>query len=201
MDISNFDEAFKWVMQHGYFLMLIAMIIEGPIITAAASFAVAFGTFSLPVIFLLSILGDLIGDVIFYAIGYFGRIHLIERIAPRLGLSLKKIHVLEDHLHNHAGKTMAAIKLNPITPLPGLMLVGALRMSLRRYIIITLLIIIPKTILFMILGYYFGEFYDTFANKLGNAPVAIGIIAILGVVIFILFRKYSVRISNFFMKD
>ncbi len=201
MDIHNFDEAFKWVIAHGYFLMLVAMIIEGPIITAAASFAVAFGTFSLPVIFILSVLGDLIGDVIFYAIGYFGRIHLIERIAPRFGLSMQKVHVLEKHLHNHSGKTMAAIKLNPITPLPGLMLVGALHMPLRRYIIITLLIIVPKTVLFMILGYYFGAFYDTFVNKLGNVPLAIAVIAILGVGIFFLFRKYSTQISNFFMRD
>lgn len=200
MHISNFNEAFQWVMAHGYFFMLLAMIIEGPIITAAASFAVAFGFFSLPIIFLLSILGDLVGDVIFYGVGYFGRLTFIERVAPKLGLPISKIHALEKHLHNHSGKTIAAIKLNPVTPMPGLMLVGALRLPIRRYITVTLLIIVPKTILFMVLGYYFGAFYDTFANKFNNVPLAVAGIAIVAIIAFILYRKFSAQISNYFSK-
>lgn len=201
MHISNFADAYTWVIAHGYFLMLIAMIIEGPIITAAAAFAAAFGLFSLPVIFVLSLLGDLIGDVIFYAVGYVGRLTFIERIAPRFGLTIKKIKSLEKHLENHSGKTIAAIKLNPVTPLPGLMLVGALKLPLRKYIIITLIIIVPKTILFMILGYYFGNFYDTFANRLHNVPFAIGVIVAVGVLFFFLYRKFSARISQIIGRD
>lgn len=201
MHISSFHDAVVWVTTHGYFLILLAMIIEGPVITAAATFVVALGYFSLPLVFLFSVLGDLIADIIFYAIGYTGRLALIERIAPKLGLSIARIHKLEKQLHTHSGKTIAAIKLNPITPMPGLMLIGALRLPLRRFMLVCLLITMPKTILFMLVGYYFGTFYDTFVTKLNNVPLTIGIILVVAIIFFFLFRKFSVQISNFFWKE
>ena len=75
-NITSFASAFSWVIAHGYPLMFVAMLIEGPIVTAAATFAVVFGYFNISMIFVLSILGDIVADVIYYIIGYFSRIQV-----------------------------------------------------------------------------------------------------------------------------
>ena len=168
-----------WVINHGYWLMFLAMLIEGPIITAAAAFSFALGYFTLPAIFVLSLLGDLVADIIYYAIGYWGRISLVERYGHYFGLTNERMERIEHHLEAHGGKTLLALKLAPFIPTPGLMLVGVARMRLPKFTLISLAITIPKTILFMIVGYYFGQAYSTFSKDFGYASMGIAVIILL----------------------
>ncbi len=78
----TFSAATQWVLMHGYWVIFLAMLIEGPVVTAAAAFAVALGYFNLWAIFGLSLAGDLVADIIYYAIGYWGRITVVERFQP-----------------------------------------------------------------------------------------------------------------------
>ncbi len=41
------------------------------------------------------------------------------------------------------------------------MIVGTTRFPLRKFTIISLLITLPKTLIFILMGYYFGKFFDT----------------------------------------
>ncbi|OGN28152.1 MAG: hypothetical protein A3A33_02245 [Candidatus Yanofskybacteria bacterium RIFCSPLOWO2_01_FULL_49_25] len=200
MDIATFSGAFEWVIAHGYFLMFLAMLIEGPIVTAAAAFASALGYFDPILVFILSILGDLVADVIYYAIGYWGRLALVERWGHRFGLSQERMERIERLLNKHAVKTLIALKLTPILPTPGLMIVGATRMPLSRYASISLLITLPKSLLFMIIGYYFGRSYDTIARYLHGGEYAILALIIVLILAYyahkIIVTKFSQRIEK-----
>jgi membrane protein DedA with SNARE-associated domain len=196
MHFLNFADTLQWVLGHGYALMLAAMTVEGPIVTAAASFAVTLGYFNLPMIFLLSVIGDLFADTIFYTIGYWGHFAIVNKFAVRLGLTPTRLKLLESHLEKHGGKTMAAIKLNPVTPMVGLMLVGAIRMPLKRFVWISMLITIPKTILFMVIGYYFGQVYDSLASRFHLGPYAIALVLLAAAIALISYRFISSRIAN-----
>ncbi len=171
--------ALQWVIAHGYWLMFVAMLIEGPIITAAATFAFALGYFDLVIVFILSLLGDLVADVIYYAIGYWGRISIVERYGHHFGLTNERMEKIERHLEQHGGKTLVALKLAPFIPTPGLMLVGVARMRLSKFTLISALITVPKTILFMVVGYYFGRMYDTFSKDFGYASMAVAVLILL----------------------
>jgi len=162
-DVS-FQATVAWVKSAGYFLMFIAMLVEGPIITAAAAFGAALGYFNIWVVFMLSILGDLVADLLYYAIGHFTRLTVIEKFGHRFGLSTARMKKLEHVLHTHPIKTLLFIKLAPVLPTPGLMIVGAVRMPIAKYVMLSLLITLPKTLLFMALGYYFGAAYDAIAH-------------------------------------
>jgi membrane protein DedA with SNARE-associated domain len=195
MNFTSFSVAFAWVIAHGYILMFVGMVIEGPIITAAAAFAAAAGYFSLPVVLALSLLGDLVADILYYTIGYWSRGAFVEKYGHHLGLSKERIARIENFTSKHPIKTLVALKINPITPMPGLMLVGATKMPLKRFAVISLAITLPKSILFVIIGYYFGKSYDSLAHYVnyGYASlIAIGIILI----IFYAYRKISSRIAN-----
>lgn len=66
----------------GYFFMFIGIIIEGPIVTSSAGFAASLGYFNVWIVLLLSVLGNLIGDIAHYFFGRFFRKKIIDKKYP-----------------------------------------------------------------------------------------------------------------------
>jgi membrane protein DedA with SNARE-associated domain len=190
-DLATFSGAFGWVIAHGYPLMFLAMLVEGPVVTAAASFAAAFGYFSVFIVLILSILGDVMADVIYYAVGYWGRIVVFQKFGRRFGLTEERIRKIEGLLNSHPTKTLIALKLTPILPTPGLMIAGTSRMPLKKFITICSFVILPKTIFFVVLGYYFGSAYSTVLRKFEKGELILGIIIGLILAIYYAFTKLS----------
>ena len=189
LNITNFAGAFQWVIEHGYILMFFAMLIEGPIVTVAAAFAAALGYFDVFIVFILSFLGDIVADVIYYFIGYFSRLAVIEKFGRFFGLTEERMHRIENLLNNHAAKTLIALKLTPVLPTPGLMLVGATKMPVKRFVKICSIIILPRTIFLVIMGYYFGAAYEVMANQFEkNYFILIAIIAIVAIIYYLFSR-------------
>lgn len=194
-DVATFGSALAWLKSAGYFLMFVAMVVEGPVITSAAAFAAALGYFNLFIVFLLSIAGDLVGDYIYYGIGYFGRVNFVEKYGHHVGLTERRLKHMERLIKKHPKKTLAAIKLAPLLPAPGLMMIGATRMSVRRYTWLTFVVALPKSLLFMALGYYFGAAYDRFATVFQNGEYFILIAIGATVIAFYGYKKLSAVLS------
>jgi len=180
---TNFDAMLSLVQNSGYFIILLLMIIEGPLVTIAASVAASLGVFNLGLIFLLSLLGDLIGDLVHYTIGRFGRKMFIERYEKKNWMKIDKIKRLENKLSNHFGKAMFLIKFTPVLTTPGLLLAGALKISAVKFAICSLIITIPRTLFFTFVGFYFGLAISVFLEyfRLGQyiVPVVIILIAVI----------------------
>ena len=180
IDFSSFSSVFAWVIAHGYFFIFLVMCVEGPVATTAAGFAAALGYFNPWFILIISILGDLIPDSIYYFIGYSSRFAFIEKIGVRFGLTQNRINGLESKFKKHFGKSMVVLKLTPVIPTFGFLLVGYLKLSFLRFTKFSAVVTIPKSILFLLLGYFFGQVYNI-NQYLHYAsiffPVAIGCIA------------------------
>ena len=196
IEMATFSGAFGWVIVHGYPLMFLAMLIEGPIVTAAASFGAAFGYFNIFIVFILSILGDVMADVIYYAVGYSGRIMVVQKFGRRFGLTEERIRKVEALLNSHPNKTLIALKLTPILPTPGLMIVGTSRMPLNKFITICSLVILPKTIFFVLIGYYFGATYSIILRKFEQGKLILVIIIVLILGIYYAAAKLSTHIAQ-----
>lgn len=194
--LATFSTAFAWIIAHGYWLMFLAMLVEGPVVTAAASFASALGYFSILLVFLLAFLGDAVADIIYYLIGYFSRITLIEKFGKYFGLSENRMKKIEKLLNNHPIKTLLVLKLMPVVPTPGLMIVGATHMKLKKFIIISSAIILPKTIFFLIIGYYFGEAYDIIAKRSEEDMLILVLIIFIIGIIYYLFGKITAYLAK-----
>lgn len=181
-DFTNFQQVFQWVISHGYPIIFLVMCAEGPITTAAAGFAAALGYFNPWAILTISILGDLVPDSVYYLVGYISRGKIIEKIAERFGLTKKRILRIEELLKKHFGKTMVALKLTPVVPTPGFMLVGYLRLSFVRFTGYSAAVTVPKSIIFLLAGYFFGQLYNIneYLHDLAILiPLAVGIVAAL----------------------
>jgi len=191
MNNSLFAIALQWVLVHGYLMIFLAMIIGGPIFISAAAFAAALGYFNIFVVFILSLLGELGVDMLFYSIGYLGRLGLVERYGHFLGLSHERIAKLENLLHEHVWKTLITIKLSPFLPAPGFIVVGASKLPFKKFFTIITSIGLPKSLFFTLIGYYFGKAYDLLAGYINYGQYIIIIIALLFIVINYLFRRFS----------
>jgi len=191
IDVTTFSGAFDWVIAHGYALMFLAMLVEGPVVTAAASFAAAFGYFDIFIVFILSILGDLMADVFYYALGYSGRIIFIQKFGRHFGLTDERIGKIETLLNNNPNKTLVALKLTPFLPTPGLAIVGTSRMPIKKFITVCSAVILPKTIFFTVVGYYFGSAYTAILSKYEKGGLIFGAIVLLILGIYFAMTKIS----------
>lgn len=196
MDFTDFSSVFEWVIAHGYILMFVVMFIEGPMVTAAAAFAAALGYFNIGIVVLLSMTAEVSCDLSFYALGYWGRETVLQRVAHRLGLTDARVKRIEQSLRLHRMKTMIAIKLTPIIPLAGLVLIGYTRMPLSTFVRSGLSVTIPSVAIFATIGYYFGSVYESVSTYIQNGMSAIGIGIILLFLVYLLYRKVAERIGR-----
>lgn len=188
MVLSILQPAVLWVIKNGYLLMFVLMLIEGPVITAAGAFAAALGFFSVWVVFVLSILGNIIPDIIYYFLGYWGRERFVDKYGRYFGLSKKNIDYVESLMKKHSVKTLVLIKTFPLMATPGLIAVGIMRMDLKKYIKWCTIITIPSSLLYLVIGYYFGTAYHYMVRY-----IQIGEYLFLFFVLVFIFAKYFAK--------
>ncbi len=192
----DFPHLFQWAVAHGYFLMFIVMLIEGPTITSAGAFAAKLGYFNIYFVFLLSVLGNLLPDILFYVIGYWGRGGLVDRFGHYFKLDKNKIKHLEILMEYHAGKTLFAAKMLPFMAVPGLMTAGLVKMPFKKYAAISTVIILPTSLMFLLIGYYAGAAYNTWSQNITNASYLLGGIVILFIIASYAWKKITACIAN-----
>jgi membrane protein DedA with SNARE-associated domain len=185
---NTFSAAFDFVQSSGYFIIFIIMILEGPIITAAAAFAASLGYFNIYLIFILAIFGNLIGDIFHYYMGYFLGGSAVQKYRKRHHLNERIIKKLETKIHNHFWKTMILIKMTPPLSTPGLLLIGASRVRFVRYLLASIVIILPITAFYTLLGYYFGFAIKPVMGYLKIGEYTLFVIIIIFALVYLLYR-------------
>ena len=183
------------MIAHGYPLMFLAMCAEGPTVTAAATFASTLGFFNPVVVFVLSILGDVLPDVLFYGIGRWKGLEFVTKFGHKFGMTKERIESLEKTIKNHSGKTITVLKYTPVLAAPGLMLVGAMKMKWLRYLWFVFIVTLQKTLTFMLLGYFFGQAYGI-GKYIKYGAILPFIFIIIYFVLAFIYKRISARIVN-----
>ena len=196
MIFLNFLQTAEYLQGTSYFIIFLLMVIEGPIVTSAAAFLASLGFFNIFIIFILSLLGDLVGDCLHYTIGRYGGHKLIKKYHKKFSVTKKDLNKTEHNLNKHFGKTMFVIKFTPLFTTPGLILMGSLKIPLKKFIIYSLLITLPRTIFFILTGYYFGIAFDKIMNyyKIGGYIIVIFVIFVI--ISYLIFKKISSKIAQ-----
>jgi membrane-associated protein len=147
-----------FLVAHGSALILPLAVIEGPVVTLVTGFLTAQGCFTWYWVLPLLMCGDLIGDVVYYAIGRTGITPLgwIGRIAGVRG-ALAPAFQLD--LARNATKMLLIGKWTHA--IGGLVLVGSgmLRLPLPRFILVNLFATVPKSAVLFGSGYFAGDHY------------------------------------------
>ena len=177
----------SFIVLYGYFVILPVAILEGPIITTIAAFLAAQGYFNIFAVFAIVILGDFL----YYGIGRFGSRLFNTRLAQKIGLKPSQLSIIEDHYTTHSAKTLLIGKWTHSLGIVTLTGAGAAKMPVWKFLWYSLLGTIPKSLVFLLLGYYVGYAYQQI-NKYFNWGVLI-LTVIIGIVVatyfFIQWRK------------
>ena len=84
------------IQSYGYIVFFLLSIVEGPIVTVIGAFLVSIGYMHLFPLYILAVLGDLVGDLIHYAIGVLGKKRFIAK-GTLFGISKERILKIESH--------------------------------------------------------------------------------------------------------
>lgn len=193
MILLNFSQAVEYLQGTSYFILFILMIIEGPIVTSAAAFLASLGFFNIFIIFILSIFGDLIGDCLHYSIGRYGGHKLINKYYKKFNISKKDINKTKRGLHKHFGKTMFIIKFTPIFTTPGLIIMGSLKSSLKKFVVWSLLVTLPKTLFFVLMGYYFGVAIEKIIKYYSATQYFIILLMLLIILSYLAYKRFFLK--------
>ncbi|MFH0804797.1 MAG: DedA family protein [Patescibacteria group bacterium] len=155
--MPSLPEITQWLIQYGYFVLFPIMVIEGPIITVIAGFLSSVGALNPFIAYAVVVAGDLAGDSIYYFLGRSGRYTSIERWGRFLGITPARVARLETHFGSHTGKTLIAGKLTHAVGSVILTAAGVARVPYRRFLWYNFLATIPKSLVFLLIGFYFGS--------------------------------------------
>lgn len=192
---SDFAGALQFLQTSGYGIMFIIMLIEGPIITYIAAFAASLGIFNIFYVLILSILGDVIGDVVLFYIGRFSKPSKIKKYEDK-HLNQSKMNRLKIYLDENPGKAITFIKLTPLLPIPGLILAGTSNIKFKQFLIYSVLVSLAYCFAMGVLGFYSGIAFLTIAKYVKYIEYLIGGTILLGVGIYFLIKFASKKVSK-----
>lgn len=194
VNILSFNDLLAYAQVHGYFLIFLIMIVEGPIMTVAAAFAASLGYFNIWTIFILSAIADFVSDALFYVMGHFTRKKVIDRYLSDSKLSY--IYKIEEKFKNHPGKTIFLLKMSPFVA-PGLMAAGAVRIPLRKYVYWNLVNNLPRTIFFVGSGYFFGVFAKSILHYYNNLTYYVLALVAFVLIIYFGWKRVSKMVLEY----
>lgn len=176
-----------------YLYLFPISVLEGPIISIIAGFLASTNALNFWVAYLILIAGDLVGDTIYYCLGHFGRKSFLDRWGHYIGVDEKKVEQLETHFFDHGIKTLLVGK---ITQLPGgaiLVAAGAAKMPYYKFMATNFVVTLPKILVMLIIGFYFGKAYLTINNYFKYTALIVGALLFVGIIVWLIIKKKKIR--------
>jgi membrane protein DedA with SNARE-associated domain len=153
------DGAIELLRGYGLWLLVPLSVLEGPIVTVIAGYLASLSVFHVVTAYVVVVVGDLVGDALFYLAGRHGMGRLPKRWRNRLGLNESRIEALTDHFGQHGGRTLVFGKLTHSAGAAILVAAGAARMPFVPFLFYNLVATLPKSAVFLAIGYLFGQAY------------------------------------------
>lgn len=153
-------EILDWIIRYGYLLMFLLLLVEGPVVTASGALAAALGYFNVYAVFALSFLANFLPDVLYYGLGWWSGKWALDKYGERLGIPRGRRDRAAVFIGGNVGKWLFFVKTVPFISPPGLAVMGALGVPIRRFIWWDAIIVALTSLGFVLLGYYSGKGYD-----------------------------------------
>lgn len=177
----------------GYPLMFLIMILEGPIMTILAAFAASLGIFNVYVVLFLSMAGDVVGDVILYAIGYHGGARMLEKAEKILKVKAEIVRHLERLFLKHGKKTIFAVKSTTGLCWITFIAAGTVRMKFWDFLYASFSGGIVWSGFLVASGYFFGYAFRQINQYIKYAGVLIFVSVVAFYAAIVIYKKYKAR--------
>lgn len=185
----------QFLGNYGYWIILPLMIIEGPIVTIIAAFMASLGIFNIWIVLILSIIGDIVGDIILYGVGRAWGMTFVRRVGKYIGITESLVLKMEKFFEKHGGKTVFSVKTTTGLCWATWVAAGIVKMNFWKFIWYSFLGGIVWSAFLVFMGYFFGEFYAQIEEGIRFAGwIVFGIAVAVIVVINVYKKKKSVEL-------
>lgn len=194
--MSFLDTIIPFFVQYKYLVILPVAVVEGPVIAIVGGFLISLGYLNYWLTLATLIVGDMIGDSIYYVIGRFGRMSFITKHGHYIGLTLSRIEKIERHFARHPIKTLFFGKFAHGLASITWVAAGMSRVPYRKFIFTNMLSSAIKSGILLLLGFYYGKAYTTFDQYLGYIATGVFILFI-GVYLLAIKTNLVARLLGF----
>lgn len=160
-------------------------VIEGPIVAVVCGFLITLKILDPFLVYVILVVGDVIGDGIIYYIGYSGKRFLHYFKINQEKLEEAKIYFEENHK-----KAIIASKLVHGIGFTGLIAAGASHVPYKRYFKTCILISLVQSVIMIAVGVLFGHAYVQIGKYLDYYAAVVSLI-VLFILLFIFIKKYK----------
>lgn len=194
--IFSLDQIIGWLLVYKYIILFPVMVIEGPIITIIAGFLSSLDLLNIFIVYPVIVLADLTGDFIYYAIGRWGGGGFVVRWGHYFGADAGKVEKIEEHFDKHTKKTLILGKISHAIGAPILIAAGLAKVKLSDYLWFNFLATLPKSFVFLLIGYYFGQAYVRLNRYLDYLSIGFLILAVIAVILYVTYHRYRKRFNK-----
>lgn len=172
-------------LQYGYWILFPLVIIEWPITILVLSLSASKLGLSFEFLFMLSIFGDLWGDIIHYVIWMYSQ----KKIAKYKKENNKYLVWIEKKLHDKSLLDMLIVikYFPPVTSL-WLLFIWYKRTDFKKFLLINGTIVLANSLFIVTIGYFFGHY---FLNSTSISHFITGVMISFAVIYFTI--KYVKR--------
>jgi membrane protein DedA with SNARE-associated domain len=182
--------ALNWLTTYGYLVFFPLTVVEGPIVTVIGGFLVSLGYFNFVLIYLLAVAGDLTGDMIYYSIGRWGGKRIMAR-GHFLHIRADQLERIHKYFQEHAARALLFGKWTISVAAVILIAAGMARTSIRKFLWFNLIGTLPKSLVFLLIGYYFGRAYREIDRYFDYTAVAIFLIVVLAIAVYFFDKHFK----------
>jgi len=147
-----------------------------------AGFNVSRGEYSLAAVVTVGVLANLVGSWVAYAIGYYGRVDILERHGRKLHIKPSHLKWADDWFVRYGDATVFFSRMLPIVRTFISLPAGVARMPFWRFTILTTLGCIPWVFMLTFIGMQVGERWEQWKDSLHYVDYAVAAAIVLGAI-------------------
>jgi len=196
----SFPQIIEWLLVYRYIVLFPIMVIEGPIITIIAGFLASLDLLNIYIVYIVIVLADITGDIFYYSIGRWGRMRFLHKYGKYFGLKEQNIQKVETHFERHTKKTLIIGKISHAIGTPILVAAGIAKVPIFEFLWLNVVATLPKSLVFLLIGFYFGQAYVRLNKYLDYFSIAILILAILLIISYFGYNRIRSKTDKMIKK-
>jgi len=186
--MHTLDGIIQLLLQYKYIILYPIASLEGPTVSVVAGVLAWKGILSFWLSYVVLVAADLTGDTFYYSIGRWGGRRFINRWGHYVGLHAERLAAVQEHFRKHSGKTIVFGKTQAWGSLI-LAAAGITEMPFGRFIWLNFIATLPKSLIFLGIGYYLGHIYNVVTLKEYVDYGGLFLLVAGLIIIFFFFRK------------
>ncbi len=155
-----------------------------------AGFNVANGEYSLFAVTAVGVIANVVGSWIAYAVGYFGRVDLLEKHGRKVFIKPHHLHKADDWFERYGDATVFFSRMLPIIRTFISLPAGVARMPFWRFTVLTTLGCIPWVFMLVFIGKQAGDHWENWKEHLHYIDYVVVAAIVVGAVwLFVRYRR------------